>query len=620
MIEGRRAILRRILMAGGAAGVGVASTRRNGPLGRRFLLSDGPVEVGPIYQIAAERYVAAGLDAKDITYTLPSPPFPAGAGVVRTQDLKNAEFVSVMDFGVKGDGRTDDTDKLQVAFSIGGDIYVPEGNYLIKGRGPDTGGVAVNIKRSTRVHCHPNARFFTNETDGLDNDMIRFTVPSNGRDIPPEGIILEWYGGMFDQRNQKVSIEDVPFRDQYLPPPGKAGRSATCDGLSIRGSYNDATVSGIKRCVVSGVTTLGGDHWQNAGGDTGIFVGGCEEQYVANCRTIGNRDVGVYTSAADSTSGKVVLRCRTIIENNLHVNCFVGASIKRSAGYGQIRGNHAENCPRGFSVELVKGEGSVGTEITGNTGNRCGIPIRLQKCEGFSVHDNLFTDLGAVLADGTTVERHAGCKGLITMGCLRGSVRRNAVMGLTSGAAMAYPSARTLIDCTNLGTDKSSFVMWIGNVGDGLSSVGHDTGENNSFIENIVYNPSTSPNMFALGTNAYEVRLGSTGSPIYRNPLLFGDGSPVAPIIASESQNDTGLYFGTKLVGVSVAGTGRIAANDLGVAFNGVSPIARPSYKAPAGTASRAGFDTGTVTLPLLAGHVKALIEDLQVRGDFGKS
>jgi hypothetical protein len=55
------------------------------------------------------------------------------------------------------------------------------------------------------------------------------------------------------------------------------------------------------------------------------------------------------------------------------------------------------------------------------------------------------------------------------------------------------------------------------------------------------------------------------------------------------------------------------------VGFNGTAPVAKPTgYSAPTGTATRATFLTSSVTLPVLAEHVKALIDDLTSYGLIG--
>ncbi len=75
----------------------------------------------------------------------------------------------------------------------------------------------------------------------------------------------------------------------------------------------------------------------------------------------------------------------------------------------------------------------------------------------------------------------------------------------------------------------------------------------------------------------------------------------------------TNLSFGTT-TGSKIATDG---TTKLG--FWGATPIIRPTgWGSPTGTATRTTFDTTTVTLPLLAERVKALIDDLKTEGLLG--
>jgi hypothetical protein len=526
-----------------------------------------------------------------------------------TRYLKNV----IKDFGAAGDGVADDTAALTAAFSTGGYIFVPKGLYRVVGTGVDSGGVFIPLTKSTRVVCDPEAVFIASD---LDNDIIRFQVPADGVGVPADGIVFAWTGGTFDQRNQKQSTS-VPFRTEYPAPAGTQGGSGTCDGLSIRGAYTvlGAPVSGVKLCVVSEVTTIAGVHWETAGGDTGIYVDGCEEQHVLRCRNVGSRDLGIYVSG-DSTG---VLRCRSLVEGNVHINCFHGNAIKRSTGFSKIAGNHAQGCVRGYLAETLIGNGNISLEITGNTGGQCGIMIRADDCNGFSISDNHFRNLGTLLADGTTIEDKGGADVIVTRGCTKGSVRYNTCFGAIAGLATTYAlSSRRLIFCTaNTASVQSTFVTWIGNQGSELASAGVDTGTSNQFIENVMFDSTSSPNMTALGTSAYEVRVDPTnGIRTFRNPVYFNDGSETAPALSRAAQPSVGMYFGTNKLGLC-AGDERLTLTNTGMSFYGKPPVTRNNYGAPTGTATRTTFATSSVTLAGLAERVKAMIDDLKEVGLF---
>jgi hypothetical protein len=56
---------------------------------------------------------------------------PLGNAVARTQHDHNADYVSVKDFGAKGDGATNDTAAFNNAFNAAKDVYIPPGTYNV---------------------------------------------------------------------------------------------------------------------------------------------------------------------------------------------------------------------------------------------------------------------------------------------------------------------------------------------------------------------------------------------------------------------------------------------------------------------------------------------------------
>jgi hypothetical protein len=450
--------------------------------------------------------------------------------------------------GIDKTGATDSTAGLITAFTAGGDLYVPEGDYLIADAGADTGGVYVTITKDTTITCHPNARFFT---DGVDNDMIRFTVPSNGSGLPADGITFQWIGGVIDQRNQKNSTV-VPFSAEY--PPANQGTSATADGLSIRGDFTDGTVQfGITRAIVMGLTTIGADHWEDAGGDTGVFIGGCRMQETYYCRHVGARDLGFYSSG-DLTG---VLQSKCVAIGNKYEHCFGGVSQKRSSGDAQFIGNTFINNPRAMAVEHIIGSGTERVYIAGNTGTGCGILARVTYAFGGSIVDNHFTDSGALLADGVTAESAAGLEGWNLRGCKHIFVERNTAIGMVAAAAAAYPTTQRYLYTESYdpggGAVATTYCTFKDNKCDGYRSLGADAGDSNSFIDNLALN-ATVTNVALTGTNSYETRIDSSNVRIFNSPIQFTDGSAAAPSIARRGQASIGFFFGTSKVAVANGG------------------------------------------------------------------
>jgi hypothetical protein len=528
---------------------------------------------------------------------------------------KLSDMVSVKDFGAKGDGVTDDTASLTAAFSVGGDIYVPEGDYLIAPAGANAGGVIVSIARSTSIHCSPRARFFTNGV-GLDNDLVRFEVPSTGTGLPAGGIDLEWRGGMFDMQAQKNSTS-VPFSVEY--PPVNLGTSATCSGIYIQGSYLAGATPqfGINTCRVIGATFISGAHWQTAGGDDQIFMGGCRSQESLYCRHVGARDSGFYSSG-DVTGA---LQSKAVDFGSLYENCFVGSVQKRSAGDVSFTSNTYLNCPRPLSVEHIVGAGAKRIDISGNTLDRCGILARVTYAHGGSITNNHATNQGSYLADGVTPENQAGVNGWMLRGCDNVNVFGNTAIGFDSASATANATGKQylLTESYNPGAGSvvSSKNIFGNNSCDGWYSLGTDTGgDRNCFMANVADN-ATLANITNTGaTNFSEVRVDpATRARAYNTPLKFGDGTLSLLPIARTTQANIGIGFAANKVFLATNGGEKVTANTSGVAFNGAVPVSRSVYGAPTGTATRTTFDTATVTTALLAERVKALIDDLRISG-----
>lgn len=282
-------------------------------------------------------------------------------------DYTQLNFVT--DYGADPTGVKDATTAVEVALGFGGRLYIPAGDYLI-GR-----PAVVLVKAPLIVECSPRARLFCNDLDG---DMIRLTPATAHIDV-------HWYGGTIDQRGQCGSTS-MPFLSQYPPP--KQGLSPTCDGISFR-----KNAAGFRSVTISGVSFVGGTHWEAAGGDSGLYAEGFELLSATGNFFYGNRDQGVYVSG----------NCgRTVIDRNIFKNCFGGASAKRSVSGASVVNNSFQNCVLGVFLAHVEGTGVMHSDVSGNYFEQAQIEVRADYATNVSIARNHGANFGAMRADGTT--------------------------------------------------------------------------------------------------------------------------------------------------------------------------------------------------------------------------
>jgi parallel beta-helix repeat protein len=313
-------------------------------------------------------------------------------------------------------GLSDVTDKLNVIFSKGGVIYVPKGKYLIGYNGDDAGGVFIgSLKVNIRVICHYEAVFIA---DNLDNDMIRFwNVPSN--------LNIEWYGGIFYQYNQKTS-QVVPFSSNY--PSKNKGISNTCDALVVYSTVgtNNCIIDGIQCYAVNNAGKTDEElHWIDSGGDGGLFIDGMQNLIVRNCKFVGNRDCGIYTSKANNS---------ILIENNRIINCFHGITGKRGVTNITIRNNYIENCVRGIAIQYISPYNDASNvTIQNNVENKCNVFIQVQKANTFNINNNACSSLGSTFPNGSIIPEPGVAVGIDIDNSINGNIKNNTVNGLTNG-------------------------------------------------------------------------------------------------------------------------------------------------------------------------------------------
>lgn len=461
------------------------------------------------------------------------------------------EFKVVTDFGIDNSGTVDITDALGTLLSLGGQFRIPDGVYLVPGKGVGEGGIKVNLIKHLTLSLSPNAKFIFPQ---LDERGFDFLVPAEGPHGGPVDLIIE--GGYFDQTQQMVSTS-VPFIGSYPPPPGQQGGGGTASAMSIRGRYLAAGVPtcGIRRAVVKGAEFHAGAHWIVSGGDEGIFFGsGIEYARGEDNLFVGSRDLGIYGSYSDAG----VDRSKHVYVHNRFINCFGGASVKRAPTGFTMFDNYAENCVVAWGVSRLPGEITTGAHSGTLSDNRtmyCEIGTALTGANDVEVHGHQDYLMGCVDNNGAPLSLY----GAPAAHRLRGSshnrfhhnrvVKKNPVFGDDGANLFRYEvESGGILTCTDNEFER--------NTCQDISSIGTETTDvafANRYIQNEVI--GTGNQVGNLHATSYEERVNKTSRrPYYRSGANFGDGSAAAPVGARDAQPATGFFYKTNGMGFSANG------------------------------------------------------------------
>lgn len=303
---------------------------------------------------------------------------------------RESGYFELLSFGA---GLGDDDTSLIIAWlERGGNLSAGNGTYLVEEGGTDSGGAYVDLIKNVKVKCSPNAIFKAGED--LDNDLIRLEVPDG---VLASTVTVEWEGGVFDQRLQKNSTS-IPFSTNY--PGVNQGASATTDGLSIIGVYDDngTPKQGIDKSTISKVRFIASDgSWQTAGGDSGLNTAS-KVDVVYDCTFIGNRDLGVYHSSDSVNDAGLGLAESFKCHSNTFINCMFGVTSKRGSDNVNIFDNTFTDCMQCIAAEPFNRRSNNYT-ISNNTINGYIFGIDLSSCDGATISGNVISNAGVLLDD-----------------------------------------------------------------------------------------------------------------------------------------------------------------------------------------------------------------------------
>lgn len=132
---------------------------------------------GVVESKVREAIEGVAIDANLITDALVPTINPLGGLSVRTQASKNRDFISVKDFGAKGDGTTDDTAAIQAAFDSEklGAIYFPRGLYKVTG----VGDACLTLSKNRNIYGASRGSTIRADFAGAETSLLKIAITDN---------------------------------------------------------------------------------------------------------------------------------------------------------------------------------------------------------------------------------------------------------------------------------------------------------------------------------------------------------------------------------------------------------------------------------------------------------
>lgn len=332
---------------------------------------------------------------------------PYAGAVPRTQHNKNTDTPSVKDFGVVGDGATDDTAALQAMFDAGLPVCIPEGmvclasvltlpeGAVLCGQGTLLSAPGELYQLLIQAVGNVDVRDITMDGSGLVKTSTAETTSIRVKDVT---------GG--------VRIHDVTSRNLSIVPGTNTHFTLMDCGSNVKAfvDVRGCTVYGSSgdsiNCNTGGPYTIIGNRVYNSG-DGGIALnnsafGQVVGNYLYKCNLgVGMGPAGVVNARASST----------VITGNTFEACMIGCELGYFGYSGQegptsvvIANNNFLRCKdRGIGYFGNSNASALSLTITGNsfydtgstvydgTSNTASVAIILSYIHGVTVSGNNFT-------------------------------------------------------------------------------------------------------------------------------------------------------------------------------------------------------------------------------------
>jgi len=347
--------------------------------------------------------------------------------VARTQASKNAETVSLKDFGAKGNGETDDTAAIQRAYDSGvASIYAPEGRYRVRG----------DLFRDGNTLLYG---------DGRSASVL----------VMEQGATLKYFGGSAaaEYMTHALQIERLGFlisgasENDIVDASWDAGIGGTSNTFTMRdcqisaidpaSSFRKALrLSNARNVVLDNIRILGDRDGPPIGADYGIDIFGSEDG--APVEIYMSKVLTYYCKQAVNISGWVE---GINIDQCAAINCERGiravASTTSPRPWIRAVGNHLNTDTSGIEFENfvqwnIQGNLIYGTNFDGVSEEYVGIRAngRNASLDSLIVDNNLQCLLAGVPKNGIVVESgDPAADDNVTIG-------RNIIVGFDTGIVL----------------------------------------------------------------------------------------------------------------------------------------------------------------------------------------
>ena len=281
----------------------------------------------------------------------------SGTGAVpRTAQDKMRETVSVKDFGAVGDGVTDDTSAIQLAISVGRNIIIPKGTYLIDalvGISIVGGKQHIMLEKGAVLQAKPNNSALVYQVIKI-LDVADVLVTGGtiiGDRATHTGVTGESGMGIYVVNSENITIRDVEIRDCwgdgiYVGGTGTTGKSVNVrveNCVCTNNRRQGLTIAAVDGCIVDG------GKFTNSNGtapESGIDIepnpgkGSVNNVVVRNVLCEGNNGHGIAVSQTICTNVK--LSKNTVTNNGINgiQSAYIGSDLLIS---GNTVTDNAEN-------------------------------------------------------------------------------------------------------------------------------------------------------------------------------------------------------------------------------------------------------------------------------------